>query len=170
MADVLTHRKNIEGQVAQGVAVAGNPVLAGVEGRTTLPTAVSDGQSARQLADDLGRTIVYPIVPRDLIVHNRLALTTSTETTLIAAGGAGVFHDLVKLIVHNGSGTLVSIDIRDSTGGTIRHTVVAAADGGGAVIAFEVPLTQATANNNWTAQLSEGVTTLYVTAVAAKQN
>ena len=169
MADIQIHRKNIEGQVAHDDAVAGNPVLTGLEARTTLPTAVGDGDAARQLADDLGRAITYPIVPRDLIVHNRIALTTTTETTLIAAT-AGVFHDIVKLLIHNSSSSVVAIDFRDSTGGTIRYTAVAAADGGGAVVPFEVPLTQATVNNNWTAQLGTAVSTVYITAIAVQQN
>ena len=170
MADISTHRKNIEGQVAHDDAVGGNPVLTGLEARTTLPTAVGDGDAARALADDLGRAIAYPIVPRDLIVHNRIALTTTTETTLIAAGGAGVFRDVIQIVVHNSSSSVVAIDFRDATGGTIRHTAVAAADGGGAVIPFKIPLTQAVANNNWTAQLGTAVSTVYITAIAAEQN
>lgn len=122
------------------------------------------------MADDLGRSIIMPFVPRDLITHNRIVLTTTTETTLIAAGGAGVFRDLVFISLSNSSGTGVRVDIRDSTGGTVRWSLFLDDDGGGAIVKFPVPLTQATANNNWTAQLSGAVSSVYITAEAIDQN
>ncbi len=160
----------IEGKTAHDAAVADNPVLTGSEARTTLPGAVADGDAARSMSDDLGRQITYPIVPRDLIVHNRIALTTTSETTLIAAGGAGVFHDLVQIILSNESATEVRVDIKDNTAGTTRLSIDLAPDGGGAVIEFKVPLTQALVNDNWTATLSATVSTVYITAIAVKQN
>ena len=70
----------------------------------------------------------------------------------------------------NESATETRVDIRDSTAGTIRYSIDLAADGGGAIVALPVPLTQATANNNWTAQLSGANSTIYVTAIAVDQN
>lgn len=162
--------KQMEGAAAHDAAAAGNPVLDGGEARTTLPTAVGDGDAVRRMMDDLGRSVITPHVPRDLITHNTITLSSTAETTLIAAGGAGIFRDLVLLMVSNTSGTKVRIDIRDDTGGTIRWSFEVAADGGGAVIKFPVPLTQGTANNNWTAQLSAAVTDVRVNAIAIDQN
>lgn len=153
-----------QGAAAHAATVAGNPVLAGLEARTTLPTAVTDGQAVRAMGDDKGRQIVR-IAPRDRITHNTISLSSTTETTLIAALAA-TFRDLVQVIIHNGSGSGVQIDFRDSTGGTIRYSAFAAANGGGSGFALPVPLTQAVVNNNWTAQLASAVGPVLITAIA----
>ncbi len=170
MADISgIAAKNVEGSVAHDSAVVGNPVLGGGEARTTLPTAVADGDAVRQMHDDLGRQVVYPFVPRDLIIHNRITLTNTTETTLIAQA-ASTFHDLLFLSLSNESATEVRVDIRDDTGGTVRFSIDLAPDGGGAIIKFPVPLTASATNDNWTAQLSASVSTVYITGIAIKGN
>ncbi len=170
MADISgIAAKKTEGAVAHDSAVAGNPLLDGGEARTSLPTAVADGDAVRQMHDDLGRQVNYPFAPRDLIVHNRIALTDATETTLIALA-ASTFHDLVFLSFSNESSSEVRIDIRDDTGGTIRYSINLAPDGGGAIVKFPVPLTQALTGDNWTAQLSAAVSTVYITGIAIKGN
>lgn len=158
------------GDVAHDAADSGNPVKVGLVGRTAHPTAVADGDRVNGYGDDLGRLVTYPFAPRDLITHNRIVLTSTTETTLIAAGGAGVFRDIVWLGLSNESATKVRVDIRDATAGTVRFSLTLAADGGGGIIALPVPLTQATAANNWTAQLSAAVTSVYVQAIAVSNN
>lgn len=161
--------KKSEGAAAHDAPVAGNPFLNGGEARTTLPTAVADADAVRAMHDDVGRQVIYPFAPRDLIVHNRIALTSTTETTLIALA-ASTFHDLVFLSFSNESSTKVRVDIRDDTAGTIRYSITLAADGGGAIVKFPVPLTQALQGDNWTAQLSASVSTVYITAQAVKNN
>jgi hypothetical protein len=158
------------GDVAHDSADSGNPVKVGFKARTSHPTAVANSDRVDAYADDLGRQVVYPIAPRDLVTHNRISLTSTTETTLIAAGGAGVLRDLVFLAMSNESATEVRVDIKDSTTGTTRLSIDLDADGGGAVIPLPVPLTQATANNNWTATLSAAVSTVYITAIAVDNN
>jgi hypothetical protein len=162
--------QQVEGAAAHDAAVSGYPLLGAGEARTSLPTAVGNGDVVRTQHDDLGRIVVAPHSPRDLVTHARLALTTTSETTLIAAGGSGIFRDLVMLILSNESASECRVDIRDSTSGTVRLSMDLAADGGGAVIPFTVPLTQGTANNNWTAQLSTAASTVYVTGIAIDQN
>lgn len=102
---------------------------------------------------------------RDRVTHARIVLTTTSETTLIAAGGAGVLRDLVMVTMTNESATEVRVDIRDATAGTIRLSIDLVADGGTAIVPFLVPLKQAVANNNWTAQLSAALSSIYITAV-----
>ncbi len=170
MADVAgLAAKKSEGAAAHDAPVAGNPNLTGMEARTTNPAAVADGDMVRAMADDLGRQVVAPHAPRDLIIHNRIALTSTTETTLIALA-ASTFHDLVFLSLSNESATEVRVDIRDDTAGTIRFSIDLAPDGGGAIVKFPVPLTQALTGDNWTAQLSATVSTVYITAIAIKNN
>jgi hypothetical protein len=157
------------GDVAHDGADSGNPVKVGAVAMQTNPTAVADADRVNVYADDLGRLVMQPFVPRDLTVQNNITLTSTTETTLIAAA-ASTFHDLVWIFLSNSSATLVRVDLRDSTGGTVRLSVNLAADGGGAQIALPVQLKQATANNNWTAQLSGAVSSVYISAIAVKNN
>lgn len=161
----LGANNDVQGMVAHDSPVANNPFLLAAEARTTTPTAVANGDVVRLQADDQGRLIVEPHAPRDRVTTNRIALTTTTETTLIAAGGAGVFRDLVSLVLSNESAAETRVDIRDSSAGTIRYSVDLAADGGGAVINLPVPHPQATANNAWTAQLSAASSTVYISAI-----
>jgi len=157
----------VEGPVAQGAAVSGNPLLLGGEARTTNPTAVADGQVVRGMRDKLGRLVVVQSHVRDLVQQDApVTLTTTTETTIIAQA-AGVFHDLTAIIIANTSGTAVRVDIRDATAGTVRIPFyVPAGQTVGAV--FSTPFKQATANNNWTAQLSGAVTDVRISTQAVK--
>lgn len=153
----------VQGSVANAVADAGNPVGVGAQARTTNPTAVTDGQRVTLKADKLGRAVVAVGQVRDLITQNTITLTTTTETTLIAAVAA-VFNDLCSLILTNTSATGVRVDIRDATAGTVRFSVFLAANGGGAVINPTRPYKQTAVNNNWTAQLSAAVTDVRIFA------
>lgn len=160
----------VGGVAAHDAAVSGNPVLNAAEARTTNPTAVANGDVVRIMADDRGSLVVTNEAPRDLVTGNtRLALTSTTETTLVAAV-ASQFNDLTFLVLSNESATECRVDIRDATAGTVRISVDLAADGGGAVLPFPVPYPQTTANNNWTAQLSAAVSTVYITAVTVARN
>ena len=157
------------GDVAHDSPDTGNPQKIGLVARTSHPAAVANADRVNAYGDKLGRVVMIPHVPRELIVHNRIALSSTAETTLIPAGGANVFQDLVFLFPSNESATEARIDIRDATGGTVRLSIDLVADGGGAVVPLPVPLTQLVANNNWTAQLSAGVSTVYLTAIAISQ-
>lgn len=162
-ADAGTQRVVVAGS-AHDDAVSGSPLLQGAEARTANPTAVGNGDAVRLMADDVGRQVVAPHGVRDLTGHANITLSSGTETTLISAGAAGVFRDLLLVTLSNTSSTAVRVDIRDSTGGTIRYSMFLAADGGGAVIPFPAPFKQAAAANNWTAQLSSAVTDVRVMA------
>lgn len=114
--------------------------------------------------DPYGRLSVV-LARREDIVYGDATLTNTTETTLIAAT-AGVFHDLATIVVINASGTITNVQFRDDTGGTVRFTIPVAADGGGAVIPFPYPLPQTALNDNWTVQLSTGVSSVFCLGVA----
>ncbi len=154
MADISGNAaKKVEGAAQHDSAVIGWPLLGGGEARVTLPTAVGDGDAVRQMHDDRGRQVNHPFAPRQLTQHQRTTLTNTTETTILTLE-ASTFHDLVLIIIVNESNTDERIDIRDDTGGTIRINLVAAAGGGGCVVHFAVPMTQALSGDNWTAQLA----------------
>jgi len=164
-ADNTAIALRIIGNVASDAADSGNPLKVGGIARTTNPTAVADADRIDAFFDDLGRQVIVS-ASRDLVTSNNITLTSTTETTLLAAGGAGVFHDAALITLSNTSSTAVRVDIRDSTAGSVLFSMFLAADGGGAVIPFNPPLPQTTANNNWTAQLSAAVTDVRIKIVA----
>lgn len=161
----------VVGNIANGSSDSGNPVKIGGVGRTTNPTAVSDGQRVNGFFDAAGKQVVIMNGPRDLRVEGEVALTATTaETTLIAAGGAGVFHDIEYLLITDTSVTGARLDFRDNTGGTIRFRVNTPGTGaiGTATFMPPRPVKQTTANKNWTVQSSASVTSIYVFYEAIK--
>lgn len=153
------------GDVASGASDSGNPVKQGAYAVTALPTAVTNAQRVNLVADKFGRQVVLPYSIRDLTTIGTVTLTTTTETTVLTAV-ASTFLDVTALQLSNASNTGVRVDIRDSTGGTVRFSFYLAASGGGVAQSFTVPVPQATVNNNWTAQLSAAVTDVRVTLVS----
>ncbi len=163
--------KQMEGAAAHDAAVAGNPILEGGEARSTLPVAVADGDTVRGMNDDLGRRVVAPHAPRDLTVDQQTTITGTGETTILAAGAAGIFRDLVHIIVSNDdNNNEATITFRDNTAGTIKVVQAAARSGGGFSLPFPVPLKQGTAANVWTAQLDAATTSIHITVIAVENN
>lgn len=161
-----------QGPVSPTVTVSGNPVLQGLRASTSLPTAVANGAAVHQMADKSGRSAVVLGGGRENKVRNNITLTNGTETTLVAAGSAGVFRDLETLVASNGSTQTVRVDFRDATGGTVRFSVWMAGGGGGFVLPAGTIIPQTTAANNWTAQLSEtpAANDIRIMAVAREDN
>lgn len=157
---------NASGDVAHDAADSGNPIKVGVQARQTNPTAVADADRVNLTADDLGRLLVRTAA-RDLVTRNRITLSTTTETTLLAAV-ASTFLDVTKIVITNSSATAVTVTIRDTTTGS-AVLIVAIAANGGAVLDFDVPLKQTTVNTNWTAQLSGAVSSVEIFAQAIKE-
>jgi hypothetical protein len=166
----LAGNARVVGNIDTDTADAGSPVKIGGQARTTNPTAVANADRVNAMFDKVGKFVIKTDAPRELVNRNNITLTSTTETTLVAAGGAGVFNDLTTLIITNTNTTTgVRVDIRDATAGTVRFSV-AIAPNGGAVIPFSVPVPQTTAANNWTAQLSAAVTDIRIFAVTAQSN
>lgn len=138
------------------------------QARTTNPTAFSDGTAASVISDKVGRQVVIANQVRDLVTQNVVTLTsTTTETTLLAAGAAGVFHDLTYLKFTNKSATGTLVTVRDATAGTaVDFWYVPAGQTVGGIL--QTPFKQTTAANNWTVQCTTSVDSVYVTAQAAK--
>lgn len=158
---------NVAGDVAHDAADSGAPVKVGAVGRTTHPAAVADGDRVNLYADTLGRLVTCPWAPLELIGDNRVVLSSTTETQLVATGGAGIKRHLMGLIISNESGTEVRVDIADgaAVGSTTdRLSIDLAGDGGGAVAVVMLPLKMTTDNHIWTAQLSAAVSSVYITA------
>jgi hypothetical protein len=147
----------------------GAPVKIGGQARTTNPTAVADGDRVNGTFDNNGRQIVIPYNVRARVVPANITLSTTTETTLVAAGGAGVFRDLMFVSCANNSATNTTVDFRDSTGTGIEFSIRVPANN---TINFRLPVPhpQDVANNPWTAQLGTAVTDVDIYGLFVENN
>ena len=140
------------------------PVTTGGLAKTGNPAVVDDGDVVDTLHDKLGKLIAIPAI-RVLKAIQTTTITGTSETTIVTAGGAGIFKDLYRLVVTNTSATATSVTIKDATAGTTCYvlalpaasTVGFSADAGSAAI-------QSAAANNWTATVANAVTSIVITA------
>lgn len=162
--------RSIVGLLAHGTAdtTSNRPVKVGGQARTTNPTAEADGDVVHVITDKLGKLIVMLGVPRELIATGTTTITASTsETTILAAGAAGVFHDVTTLLIANTSASDTRVDIRDATAGTVRMSLYCTS---GMTTGFTLasPWPQTTSAANWTAQSSVSLTDLRIFIQANK--
>lgn len=158
----------VVGAAAHDAAVSGNPVLNSGESRTTNPTAVADGDVVREMNDDVGRRVMQPLQVRDLLQTAHATVSNITETSLLA-GSSGVFHDLIFITAANNSDAAVTIDVRQTTGGTVQLVLTIPANDT-ASIAPPTIVPQDHADATWTFRNSssdDSTTTIDVTGLFA---
>jgi hypothetical protein len=155
---------------ATGAAVPANADYDGVIAKTALPAAASDGNLTGVMGDKFGRQVVLTGTIRDLVGTQTTTLSASVaETTIVTAGAAGVFNDLIMLIVTNTSAsTTTRIDFRDTTAGTILFSLISIGGQQPVGFALPIPIPQTTAATNWTAQCATSTTDIRIYAVYAK--
>lgn len=154
---------NVGGDVASGSAESGNPIKLGGRAATSNPAAVANNQRVAAMLDKLGKQVAVGAL-REAKGVQKTSISTTTETTVISAGAAGVFNDVYAIIVTNKSGTGVFIDFKDATGGTTRMTLAAPAnDTRGFTVSAGDAMVQAVAANNWTATVSSPVSSIEIT-------
>lgn len=141
---------------AHDSAVSGNPVRTAGRALSAHYTAVSSGDTADLITDLNGRQVVAPIGLPQSQDQNRITLSTTTETTLITAV-ASVRHGMTVLTIANRDTAATTVDIRDTTAGTIRRTIIVPA---GQTFCCDMVAGwwQAAVNTNWTAQLRAATT------------
>jgi putative aminopeptidase FrvX len=139
------------GTVAHDAAASGaNPVLVGLEARTTNGTPVASADLVRAMADTLGKQVILLGAPNDLTTRGLTNYTNTTGADVIAAAGAGVRIVVMGILVVNGHATVgTKVSIRDGT--TAKITGYAAALGGGFSIGNGTPIFISTANTAVTA-------------------
>lgn len=162
----------VRGTTSPGGSISDDPITTGSRAATTNPTAVTDGTVVYDMRDKMGRAVVVNEHVRALRVQNTITITNSTtETTLLAAGASGVFHDLTMLVLTNATATAVTVTLKDATAGTTRGIYDLAAIGAGnssIILPFPTTLLQATAANNWTLTLSVNTVTVHAQVTAVK--
>lgn len=156
------------GDIAHDGVDSGNPLKIGGKATTTNPTAVASGDRVNAMFDDVGRIVTRSVHVRDLISTARVAITNGTETTLLAAGGTGVFLDCISIMAANNSTSAVKADFRSVTGGNVEFTLNVPASGTNGIV-HAVPWPQGNSNNNWTVDMSDDTHDIVFTAMFSKE-
>ena len=170
VSGALTSTISVGPTVADAADDGSAPIQGGGIARTTNPTAVADNDVVKSSHDSVGRQLIRPVQVRGLMATAYISLANGTETTLLANGGAGVFHDLVFISATNNSTVAVQVDIRDATAGGVVQTLLIPASTGPVGFALPVPWPQGNANNNWTADMGDITgTTVYLSALFSKE-
>lgn len=134
-------------QVAQGTNSSPAPTASTEEGliaAISLPAAVANGSLIGAMGDKFGRAITISNGPRDLIAPASFQSTGASAVTFINAI-AGVYIDIIHLILTNESATATIVSLTDGTN-TYKFALAA---NGGCSIAFPTPLPAAAANHVW---------------------
>lgn len=127
------------------------------DGNSTLIPA----DSTYGLAVDLKRGVPGHWAP-GAGVNGTASSTTTNDTSVIAAQGAGVYTYVTCLIVYNASTTDTYVNVKD---GTTTKLVVPAPQHAGAVVPLGMTPLRLTANTALQFASGAGVTTMYVSAV-----
>lgn len=155
----------VVGNASSDSVDSGNPVKIGAVGRTTLITAVSNGDRVDLMANKYGEISTIHAI-REKRGNQVTTITASIAETTIATAVVTEFIDLYGLIVTNTSATAVNVAIKDATAGTTRLNIAVPAN---ETRGFMLPASdghkQATINNNWTATVSASVTSVIITAL-----
>ena len=145
-ASTLAAAVPTKGMYVSGIATTANPANA------------TAGNSVGLMMDKAGRTVVVPSQVRELVASQQTNIAASSETTIVTAGGAGVFNDITDIIITTAGAAAQTITIKDATAGTTRFVLnypnAAIAPGAPLVLHFSPPLSQAAAAANWTATQS----------------
>lgn len=152
------------GKTASGASLTENPLAGGGLAKTSLPTAVSDGQKVNSLHDKYGRQVA-PCTLRENRKTQFTTITSSTSETTIVTADASNKLDLYMLVISNTSATACNVTIKDSTAGTTRGLfAVPAGDSRGFTVSADSGIPQAATNSNWTATCSASVASINITA------
>lgn len=137
------------GGAAHGTSVSGNPMLNGLEARTAVGAAVTNGQAVRALGDVFGKQVVITgALHEEQLGPASVNFTNTTAADLIATQGAGIKIAVTAITVTNAHATVgTKVTIRDKTTTTRKFVVYAAAAGGGCSLAGARPLLISDANS-----------------------
>lgn len=141
-----------------GAAAPANAVYVGGRVATSNPANESNGDIAPVMTDKAGRVVITQVHIRELVNSTQTAIAATGETTIVAAGGANVFRDLLGLVITTAGAAAQTITIRAGTAGTTKFVLnypnAAVAPGQPLILTFNPPLPALAANATWTAQQS----------------
>lgn len=119
----ITGTPTVQGAAAHDAALSGNPVRIGAAGRDTLPTAVGDNETVDLSASKFGSSWSES-PPTTNATSNGTAITTATDTVLVAAPAAGNHLVIHRIMASNSSSTVTKVAWRDGVAGSLRKESV----------------------------------------------
>lgn len=130
-----------------------NPTKVGGQARLTNPAAVTDAQRTNFIADKLGKQVVVAAI-REKKGMTYTQIATTTETTIVAAGGAGVFRDIYGLTFANTSSVVQAMTLRNGAGTVLMVWQLPPTDTRGITLDCGSAMPAPVANSTWTATIS----------------
>lgn len=153
------------GTVAHDAADSGAPLKVGAKAESSLAgiTLVADGDRTDLYSDLDGVLIVKNAVSWGDLISERVSNTDGASTAFSTFGATASARNMITAItVHNAHATTNGyVDIRDGTGGAVLWTIPLPATGG-AVLTFDPPLRQPTANTALAYDVSAAISTIYI--------
>lgn len=151
---------------ATGAAVPASAVYHGGIATTATPAKASAGNIVGAQMDVQGRMVVTPVAPRELTGMQSTTLTaTTTATTCVTLGAAGVKNDITSIVFVNSSATGTVMTLSD---GTNSYTYYCAPTSQSPTVVYLVPLAETTAATAWTAKCTTSVSSVFVTITYVK--
>ena len=141
---------NPMGSITTGTSQIG---LAPGQVATSNPNASTHTFLKNRMVDKVGRNVVTVGHVRELVRSTHVHVKGSTaNTTIIAAGGLGVYHDLASLTITTTFTSIGFLIIKDGTATSIflNYPNASVAPSAPVVLFFQPPIPQAAPNTNWT--------------------
>lgn len=139
-------------------------------GAAVRESSVTTGLGVVNVANEDGTPISGVLRSNKVVEQTQISASTA-ETTIVAAGGSGIFKDLYGLILANTGASATKVTIKDDTAGTTRAVIyVPAGETRGFMLPSDSGIPQAVANKVWTATCGTSTTALEVTALTTKNS
>jgi len=146
----------VQGGQADQATTNSQGIPAQVQTLSAPPTAGTTGRRSTVQGDLAARPVVRPLGMPQANAFGRATLTTTSETTLLAATAAQRW-EIDNVVIANRDSAAHTVDIRDATAGTVRWTAIVAS---GATLHLPLRGAPSTAvNAAVTATLREAATT-----------
>jgi hypothetical protein len=141
IASDLSQASAITGAEAAQAAATKPPVSEGCRSATSAPTASADGQVQYALCGAEGKRVILPYAIKELQVRGSSgAVSTTTQTSIIASAGGSLKNYITDLECYNTSATTITLSFSDAA-----TSVFILPAGGGFMKTFNVPLATAAA-------------------------
>lgn len=116
----------VGGNIAEDTAATSNPLICGGVARTALPAStIIAGDAIRNTLSVSGQLITKQNAPADLDFFANVTVTTSTQTAIRAAQGAGVRQNVTVVTYQNTNATATTLTIQDGSTTLVTFSVPA---------------------------------------------
>lgn len=116
----------VGGNIAEDTAATSNPLICGGVARTALPAStIIAGDAIRNTLSVSGQLITKENAPGDLDFFANATVTTSTQTAIRAAQGAGVRQNVTSVTYQNTNATATTLTIQDGATTLVTFSVPA---------------------------------------------